>query len=52
MENIWFGIGWVLKDDQYFDSGVCESFLGLGLSFGFTGRKVFDSAIVVNLLVI
>ena len=42
MEEMRSGIWWVLKEDQYFDSGV----LGLGLSFGLMGLKVeFGSAI-------
>lgn len=32
------GISWRLKEDQYFDSGVCLGVLGLDLSFGFTGK--------------
>lgn len=41
-----FGIWWVLKEDQYLDSGVSFGVLGLGLSLGLTGLKVeFDSAI-------
>lgn len=46
MEEMRSGIWWVLKEDQYFDSGVCFGVLGLGLSFGLMGLKVeFGSAI-------
>ena len=37
MEEMRSGIWWVLKEDQYFDSGVCFGVLGLGLSFGLMG---------------
>lgn len=33
-----FGISWRLKEDQYFDSGVCLDVLGLDFSFGLTGK--------------
>lgn len=42
MEEMRFGICWVLKEDQYLDSGVSFWVLGLGFSFGFTG-KVLES---------
>lgn len=46
MEEMRFGIWWVLKEDQYLDSGVCFGVLGLGLSFGLVGLKdEFGSAI-------
>ena len=32
------GICWVLKEDQYFDSGVCFGVLAIDFSFGFTGK--------------
>lgn len=37
-EKARLSMGWVLKEDQYLDSGVFEGVLGLGLSFGFTGK--------------
>jgi hypothetical protein len=40
MEEMRFGIWWVLKEDQYLDSGVCLGVLGFGLSFGLMGLKV------------
>lgn len=46
MEEMRSGIWWVLKEDQYLDSGVCFGVLGLGLSFGLMDLKVrFGSAI-------
>lgn len=39
-EEMRFGISWVLKEDQYLDSGVCLGVLGLGLSLGFTGSAI------------
>lgn len=39
-EEMRFGIWWVLKEDQYLDSGVCLGVLGLGFSLGFTGLKL------------
>ena len=45
MEEMRSGIWWVLKEDQYFDSGVWFGVLGLGLSFGLMGLMVeFGSA--------
>lgn len=38
MEETRFGISLRLKEDQYFDSGVCLGVLGLDLSFGLTGK--------------
>lgn len=32
------GICWVLKEDQYLDSGVCLGVLAFDFSFGFTGK--------------
>lgn len=40
MEEMRFGIWWVLKEDQYLDSGVCLGVLGFGLSLGLMGLKV------------
>lgn len=45
IEDTRLGIWWGLNEDQYLDSGVCESVLAFGFSLGFTG-KVFATVVL------